>query len=186
MFVLGIDQGLAHMGYAYLEVEFKKTNRKHFVQVQDNIYVKIIESGCLVTGPSDDFPKRLFILMTRLENKILDFMPEVICCEHLFFSPPAKGSRNKSSSIMTTNMVTGIIAYICGKHRISFATYPPTTVKKKLCDDGRASKEDVINKIDEIFKVEAPNDKRDHICDAIAIGLAHSFHIQKASEESTN
>ena len=137
MIIMGIDQGLAHLGYSILEYVPKKTKRDGFVKVEDNVYVKVIESGCFLTAPNDlDFSRRLFKLMNKVETKILEYEPDFVCCEALFFSVPAKGSRNKSSSIMTTNMVTGVIAYICGKLNIKFNTYSPTCVKKRLCNSG--------------------------------------------------
>ena len=185
MLVFGIDQGLAHLGYSILEVEFKKKcTRKNFIKIYDGVYIKIIESGCLLSYPNKEFTERLFKLITKLENKILEYEPDFVCCERLFFSPPAKGSRNKSSSIMTTNMVTGNIAYICGKHKIPFDTYSPTKVKKNLCGNGKAQKEDVINKIKEMFKLDSNSDTTDHICDSIAIGLAHIFSIIDTTEEA--
>lgn len=178
MIVFGIDQGLAHMGYSIMEfIETKKTNRKNFVKIRDGLWVKIIESGCFVTNSGVDLPKRLFRLTTMLENKILEADPDIVCCERLFFSTPAKGSRNKSSAIMTTNMVTGNIVYICGKHKIKFDFFAPTNVKKLLCGSGKASKDEIIAKIDEIFALDAPSDKIDHIYDSVAIGISCILHM---------
>ena len=173
MLIFGIDQGLAHMGYSVMDViTTKKCNRKGYIKIHDTLWGKILECDCIITTNDTELPIRLFKLITKLENKILEYEPDMVCCETLFFSPPAKGSRNKSSAIMTTNMVTGNIAYICGKHRIPFATYSPTNVKKLLCGSGRAAKEDVMAEIEKMFSVEAPVGKKDHMCDSIAIGMS--------------
>lgn len=173
MLIFGIDQGLAHMGYSVMDViTAKKCNRKGYIKIHDTLWGKILECDCIITTSDTELSIRLFRLITKLENKILEYEPDMVCCETLFFSPPAKGSRNKSSAIMTTNMVTGNIAYICGKHRIPFATYSPTNVKKLLCGSGRAAKEDVMAEIEKMFSVEAPIGKKDHICDSIAIGMS--------------
>lgn len=173
MLIFGIDQGLAHMGYSVMDViAAKKCNRKGYIKIHDTLWGKILECDCIITTSDIELPVRLFKLITKLENKILEYEPDMVCCETLFFSPPAKGSRNKSSAIMTTNMVTGNIAYICGKHRIPFATYSPTNVKKLLCGSGRAAKEDVMSEIEKMFSIEAPVGKKDHMCDSIAIGMS--------------
>lgn len=173
MLIFGIDQGLAHMGYSVIDIiTAKKCNRKGYIKIHDTLWGKILECDCIITTNDIELPIRLFKLITKLENKILEYEPDMVCCETLFFSPPAKGSRNKSSAIMTTNMVTGNIAYICGKHRIPFATYSPTNVKKLLCGSGRAAKEDVMSEIEKMFSIEAPVGKKDHICDSVAIGMS--------------
>lgn len=173
MLIFGIDQGLAHMGYSVMDViAAKKCNRKGYIKIHDTLWGKILECDCIITTSDIELPVRLFKLITKLENKILEYEPDMVCCETLFFSPPAKGSRNKSSAIMTTNMVTGNIAYICGKHRIPFATYSPTNVKKLLCGSGRAAKEDVMSEIEKMFSIDAPVGKKDHMCDSIAIGMS--------------
>lgn len=173
MLIFGIDQGLAHMGYSVIDIiTAKKCNRKGYIKIHDTLWGKILECDCIITTSDIELPIRLFKLITKLENKILEYEPDMVCCETLFFSPPAKGSRNKSSAIMTTNMVTGNIAYICGKHRIPFATYSPTNVKKLLCGSGRAAKEDVMGEIEKMFSIEAPVGKKDHICDSVAIGMS--------------
>lgn len=173
MLIFGIDQGLAHMGYSVIDIiTAKKCNRKGYIKIHDTLWGKILECDCIITTSDIELPIRLFKLITKLENKILEYEPDMVCCETLFFSPPAKGSRNKSSAIMTTNMVTGNIAYICGKHRIPFATYSPTNVKKLLCGSGRAAKEDVMSEIEKMFSIDAPVGKKDHMCDSIAIGMS--------------
>lgn len=161
------------MGYSVIDIiTAKKCNRKGYIKIHDTLWGKILECDCIITTSDIELPIRLFKLITKLENKILEYEPDMVCCETLFFSPPAKGSRNKSSAIMTTNMVTGNIAYICGKHRIPFATYSPTNVKKLLCGSGRAAKEDVMSEIEKMFSIDAPVGKKDHMCDSIAIGMS--------------
>lgn len=184
MIVFGIDQGLAHLGYSVVDFKFiKKTSAEGYVKIYPMVWAKLIEYDAIFTTSDEEFPERLFRLTTKLENKILEYNPDMVCCERLFYSPPGKGSRNKSSAIMTTNMVTGTIAYICGKHRIKFNTYPPTRVKKNLCGSGTAQKEDVIKKILELFEINTTSTKKEHICDSVAIAMSFIFTLLANEDE---
>ena len=159
MIILGIDQGLAHLGYAVIDVTDKTIN--------------LLDYGCLLSHPGNDPAERIFELINNLEKIILLHNPINIAHERLFFSPPAKNSRKKSASILNTNMVTGAIWYIAGKHSIKVSEYSPQTVKKTLCGDGRAEKEKIITYIEGLFDIECTKTKKEHICDAIAIGMTH-------------
>ncbi len=114
MRILSIDQGIANFGYAVLE--------------KDDSGVKLVTYGCFVTKSQGDQQKRIYDLITNFENLVIEFKPDQIAHERLFFSPPGKNMRKKSASILNTNMITGAIWYIAGKHNIPVAQYSPQSV----------------------------------------------------------
>ncbi len=159
MIILSVDQGIAHFGFAVLDVSTDS--------------ISLIDYGCFVSPSKGNQQIRIYNLISKFEEIIDKYSPSYIAHERLFFSPPAKKSRKKSSSILNTNMVTGAIWYICGKHEIEAYEYPPQSVKKTLCGNGRAEKDEIITYIQSLFDIECPKTYKEHICDAIAIGMTH-------------
>lgn len=157
MIVLSIDQGIAHFGYAVLDVQ------------KDSI--SLVDYGCFISNSNGNQQVRVYKLISSFEALIEKHKPQYIIHERLFFSPPGQNSRKKSASILNTNMITGAIWYIAGKHEIEVFQYSPQTVKKELCGNGRADKELVISIIEKRFTIECLKTHKEHICDAVSIGL---------------
>lgn len=185
MIILGIDQGLANSGYSILEL---KENKKKYKEKTNLIkiskrYVELLDYNIIKTSSKDDVRMRLVSFVSLLEDIIDKYQPSVIVCERLFYSHPAKESENRSVSILSTDMVNGLIAYICGKRNIDYFTYTPTSVKKNLCGNGRAPKEDVIKVIDEKFSIISNKTNKNHICDSVAIALNHIYNLIENENE---
>jgi crossover junction endodeoxyribonuclease RuvC len=155
MRILGIDQGLASLGYCILEGD------------------EVITYGCITTTNKKNLQQRFYDIEQKLSKLIEEYSPDVICCEKLFYTSPGAGNRNKSASIMNTNMITGVIMYLAGKYNLDIDMFVPSQVKKTICDNGKATKEEVISKINELYTIESTKSKREHICDAISIALTY-------------
>lgn len=155
MRILGIDQGIAHLGYSIVE---------------DG---ELITYGCIVTTSKKNIQTRFFDIEQKLSEIIKTYNPEVICCEKLFYTAQKKGKRNKSASIVYTNMVTGVIITLAGKFNLLFEMFVPGQVKKSICDNGKATKDEVISKIKELYEIESPKANKEHICDSISIALTY-------------
>lgn len=158
MRILGIDQGIANMGYSILEDD------------------KLITYGCINTTSKDFLEQRFFIIFSKLKTIIEEYKPEVICCEKLFYTSPKDGNRNKSASIIYTNMITGVLAALAGEFDIELRMFVPSRVKKAVCDNGKAEKDDMITKIKSLYPVEVDKTKYEHVCDSIAI--AYTCYIE--------
>lgn len=162
---IGIDQGYANMGYCIVTFNLK-----------ENKY-EILESGTKTTNADLDMSKRLGFIYVFLKD-ILTKYPEVdlVGCERLFHNKPMGKSnffqqRNKSASIMKTNMVTGVIYLASGEFDLKVSDFPPTTIKKQLTGSGKANKEDVEKAVYEVANNQGIEIKTDHEADAIAIGI---------------
>lgn len=160
MIILGVDQGLANIGFAIVKDE--------------NGELSLLEHGCFTTKPKDELSVRLEKIyqkikhILRLFNEVHDVKIDGIAMEELFVGcNKNEGLYHRSTSIVTTSMVTGVITLLGQQEGISTYRYTPTTVKKNVCNDGRAKKEDVAESIYKMFKTT--HFKYDHECDATAI-----------------
>ena len=151
MYILGIDQGIANMGYSILNDD------------------KLITYGCINTNSNDSLEERFFSIYSQVKILIEEFKPEIICCEKLFYTSPKAGNRNKSASIIYTNMITGVLTVLAGEFKIELRQFVPSKVKKAICNDGKAQKDDVISKIKSMYNVDSTKTKYEHVCDSIAI-----------------
>lgn len=164
MRILGIDQGIANLGYSILEED------------------KLITYGCINTNSKDIIEDRFFIIYDRLKSIIENYHPSIICCEKLFYTSPQKGNRNKSASIIYTNMITGVLSVLAGQFNIELRMFVPSKVKKALCDNGKAQKDEIITKIKSLYEVETDKTKYEHVCDSIAI--AYTCYIENKENPS--
>lgn len=166
LIALGIDQGYANLGYSVIAFN-----------LEDNTY-SIKESGTITTCSTLDMNKRLLEIY-NLISEILDRHSniEIAGCERLFHNKPMGGKqnffqqRNKSASIMKTNMATGIIYLLCGQRDIIINDFPPTTVKKYLTGSGKSEKGEVEKAIQLLANKQGIDIKTDHESDSIAIGI---------------
>lgn len=150
--VLGIDQGLANCGYAFVNAENE-----------------IICSGTIKTDKSLSKGHRLELIEKELTKLIKKYKPEIVSCEKLFFNIPNSQGRSKSNAMMDVNMVSGIIQLIVAKEQITFIDFAPTTIKKLTTGNGRAKKDEVRKTVIEKTKYK-PN--TEHETDAIAIAMS--------------
>jgi len=152
--ILGIDPGLANIGWAVLGDE--KT---------------LIKCGCLITKVTDTNAKRLGKIYEELERIIKKFKIETIALETLFFAKNVK-------SAMKVAEVIGVIK-ICGeKNKLEVFGYTPLQIKMALVGYGRAEKEQVETMVRSILNLKegiSPS----HAADAVATALTHCFTNQE-------
>lgn len=166
---IGIDQGIANCGFSVIELT-------------ENNEPIVLKSGIIETPSSITLPERMTLLYSLLAELVTTYQPIIIGCERLFFNPPRKSAqgdgkkgRNKSASIITTNMATGIIHLIAGQKQVLLQDFVPGTVKKYVAGSGRANKEDVIAAVIHLLGRE---DVKEHEADATAIGITAVRHYR--------
>lgn len=173
MKILGIDQGIASMGYCLLYIDDKTGKRC------------VCEYGQLSTYPDENDPDlcyRLAYLGDTLLEMVEEMQPDRICCEKLFFSPP-RGERNKSASIVNTNIASGLIMYVCGKTETEFKEYSPLSVKNRITGNGTADKDLVREGVLKLYPEMKDEEQymTEHMIDAIAIATTSDI-ISKEEE----
>lgn len=127
--------------------------------------VKIIKKG---SSPNDNlqYARKIILRLIR------DFKPEVLVVEKAFFA------NNRNASLL--NVLVDEIRAIARRKQLKLVSYSPSTVKKFICGNGRASKKDVarvvISKYPEL-KVYLTQDRawkerfHQNMFDAVALGI---------------
>ena len=152
MIILGIDPGLATVGWGVVE------------SVRGN--VRPIAYGAITTPAHTDIESRLLMIQNDIETIIEKYKPDEMAIEELFFN---------------TNITTGIAVaeargvILCTAHKlgVKISEYTPLQVKQAVVGYGKAEKHQVIAMVTSILKLQKPP-KPDDTADAVAIAICHA------------
>ncbi len=152
MRILGIDPGLAIVGWAVLEA--------------DRGRVAPVAFGAITTPAHTDIEFRLWTIKKDLEEIIEKYSPEEMAIEELFFNT------NITTGIAVAE-ARGVILCTAYSKGLKISEYTPLQVKQAVVGYGRAEKHQVIAMVTSILKLKAPP-KPDDTADAVAIAICHS------------
>lgn len=154
MIILGIDPGLATLGFGVIEKDARGNCRA-------------MDCGVVTTPKDEGLPVRLAMLEEGL-CKILDkYKPDEIAMEELFFS------KNITTGIAVAH-ARGVALLTCVKRCGRLFEYTPMQIKQALTGYGRADKKQMQSVVTSILKLKAVP-KPDDAADALAIALCHAF-----------
>lgn len=154
MRVLGIDPGIARVGFGVVDV----------VKSSNPVFV---ECGLIATKPKVELAVRLQEIFEDLEVVIKKTKPDLLSCEKLYF-------QNNAKTAFDVGQARGVILLAAAKHKIDIVEFTPLQVKQAVTGYGKASKkqvEDMIVNILHLNFVPHPDD----VADAIAIALCGAF-----------
>jgi crossover junction endodeoxyribonuclease RuvC len=154
--VLGVDPGVATVGWAILE--------------ENKGEVDAVAYGHISTSPKKSEEERLFEISEDLEKIINKYHPKEAAVEKLFFFKNQK-------TVMEVSQARGAIVLTISQKDVSLASYTPLQVKQAITGYGRAEKKQVQVMIKNILKLKNIP-KPDDTADAIAIALCH-LHSRK-------
>ena len=153
MKILGIDPGMAIVGYALVEIEH-------------NDKIELLTSGSIQTDKKLDDSKRLLEIYNDLSLIVEKYKPDCASIEELFFFKNQK-------TIIPVAEARGIILTVLEKYKIPIFNYTPMEVKQVLTGYGRAEKKEVEQMVKIALNTqELP--RLDDTVDAIAIAICHS------------
>lgn len=154
MIILGIDPGLAEVGWGILEK-----------QNTPNSTFQILEYGCLSTSSKLPVAKRLQLIYDEVGRVIKKHQPDVVAIESLFFGVNAK-------TAMLVGQARGTIILACNIGNLQVFDYTPLQIKTAVTGYGRADKNQVQQMVKTLLKLkEVP--KPDHAADALACAYCH-------------
>ena len=152
MKILGIDPGMAIVGYGLIEVE------------KDNI--ELLASGSIQTDKNLSDSERLLEIYKDLSVIVDKYKPDCASVEKLFFFKNQK-------TVIPVAEARGVILTVLAMFNIPTFNYTPMEVKQVLTGYGRADKKDVEQMVKISLGVEKLP-KLDDTVDAIAIAICHS------------
>jgi len=152
MIILGIDPGLAIVGFGVLE---KNRNK-----------VDVIDYGVITTPKDDTLPIRLEKIYKGMCELIDHYKPDQVAVEELFFNT------NITTGIAVAE-ARGVILLACINKGCKLYEYTPLQIKQALTGNGRADKHQVQFMVKAILKLNAVP-KPDDAADGLAAALCHS------------
>ena len=153
MKVFAIDPGYERLGIAVLE----KIPRKKEV---------LLYSDCFKTSAKLPFPERLLAIGDEVARLMKKFSPDAFVLEKLFF-------KNNAKTAMHVAEVRGALMYLAGVHGIPLFEYTPLEIKMAIAGYGRGDKQQVIDMVRQLVKIEK-SIAHDDEYDAIAAALTYS------------
>lgn len=153
MRILGIDPGLAIVGYSILDID------------SENDSYELVSSGSIQTDKKKDDASRLAEISYDLEYIIKKYNPDVASIEKLFFFKNQK-------TIIPVAEARGVILMVLNKNSIPSFEYTPIEVKQTLTGYGRATKDEVAFSVSQTITGKIP--KLDDTVDSIAIAICHA------------
>ena len=152
MRILGIDPGLAIVGFGLIEAETGKT--------------QMLQYGAVTTPAGLPLAARLVQLERDMEELIAQLRPEAIAVEELFFS-------NNITTGIAVAHARGIILCTAAKSGVPLFEYTPMQVKQAVVGYGLAEKRQVMDMVRRLLKLKAVP-RPDDAADALALAICHA------------
>jgi crossover junction endodeoxyribonuclease RuvC len=152
MRIIGIDPGIAIVGFAVLDYE-----RTNFT---------VVDYGAITSPAHTPVPERIKMIYDDLSFVIEKYRPDQMAIEELFFNT------NVTTAIAVAQ-ARGVLMLAAANRNIPVFEYTPLQVKQAVVGYGRADKVQVQQMVKAILKLrEVP--KPDDTADAVAIAICHA------------
>lgn len=152
MIILGIDPGLAIVGWGVIEYK-----ASHF---------KVLGFGAIETPAGMPTEERLSMIFDGIRRLIETYRPDQMAVEELFFNT------NITTGIRVAE-ARGVILMSAHAMGVKISEYTPLQVKQAVVGYGRAEKKQVINMVTMLLGLPKPP-KPDDTADALAIAICHA------------
>lgn len=150
--ILGIDPGLATVGFSIVDVEKSR--------------MRLVTCGVISTPAHTSLSSRLDRIFEDMNDLISSFSPNVMSIEELFFNT------NITTGIAVAH-ARGVILLSAYRAGVQVFEYTPLQVKQAVVGYGRAEKNQVIDMVRRILALPAAP-KPDDAADAVALAICHA------------
>lgn len=152
MIILGIDPGVAIVGYGVIEYK--------------NGRMRPIDFGKVTSPAGMDLPKRLKMVYDGITQLIEMHHPDVVAVEELFFN-------TNVTTAIAVGHARGVILLAAANSNTKIYEYTPLQIKQAVVGYGRADKNQVQQMVKMFLKLsEVP--KPDDTADALAVAICHA------------
>lgn len=157
MTILGIDPGIARMGWGVIS--------------SDNNIMTAVAYGCFTTEKETPEEIRLAQIFESMTVMIQKYKPDVVSVEKLFFASNAK-------TAFMVGQARGAILLACGRNKIPVRSFTPLEVKMALTSYGRADKGQVQRMVQStlgLSTIPQPDDTADALAIAITCSVMKEY-----------
>lgn len=159
MKIVGIDPGIGRVGWGIIEESKGK--------------LTCIKFDCFETQSNTKIEERLLKINKFLSQLFLDYSPDAVAVEELFFAANAR-------TALTVGQARGAILLTASLAGVPVFSYTPLQVKQSITGYGRAEKKQIQKMIQALLKLPSPP-KQDDAADALAIAITHAFSYKLGS-----
>ena len=155
MVILGIDPGVAIVGYGVVECHSGN--------------FRCLEYGCITTEAHQLLEHRLSEIYTGMRELIVRHRPDCMSIEELFFNKNA-------TTAVDVAQARGVILLAADQEHLPIYEYTPLQVKSAIVGYGRAEMQQVMYMVRQYLHMkETP--RPDDAADAIAIAICHGNSV---------
>ena len=154
MIVIGIDPGIATVGYGIIEMSGAHPQVHH------------LDHGALVTSKSMRQQERLLRIYDEISALIAEHDPYCVAMEKLYFS------KNVTSALQVAE-ARGVILLATADRGVPVEEYTPQQVKMAVTGWGRANKRQIqwaVRRLLDLDRIPQPDDA----ADALAVAICHA------------
>jgi len=150
--ILGIDPGLARVGFGLIETSSEQ--------------IKMLDCGIIKTSKSESEGERMVEIAKDLSVLIEKWKPNLAAVEKFFFY--------KSSTTISVVQARGVLIMTLARFKIPTVEFPPMQIKLAVAGSGHAKKDEVLEAVMRELDLEIPP-RPDDAADALAIALTGFF-----------
>jgi len=150
--ILGIDPGLARVGFGLIETSSEQ--------------VKMLDCGIIKTSKSESEGERMVEIAKDLSVLIEKWKPNLAAVEKFFFY--------KSSTTISVVQARGVLIMTLARFKIPTVEFPPMQIKLAVAGSGHAKKDEVLEAVMRELNLTTPP-RPDDAADALAIALTGLF-----------
>jgi len=150
--ILGIDPGLARVGYGLIEINYDQKT--------------MLDCGIIRTDSNRKEGDRMVEIAKDLRQLIRQWEPNLAVVEKFFFY--------RSSTTISVVQARGVLIMTLARFKIPVLEFPPMQIKLAVAGSGHASKDDVLIAVMRELNLQNPP-RPDDAADALAIALTGWF-----------
>lgn len=152
MRILGIDPGLARVGYGVIEVQGRQQ--------------RLLDCGIIRTDAGRSEGDRMVEIARDLRQLIRAWRPELAAVEKFFFY--------RSSTTIAVVQARGVVMMTLARFAVPVVEFPPMQIKLALAGSGHARKDEVLEAVMRELDLREPP-RPDDAADALAVALTGWF-----------
>ena len=155
MRILGLDPGLARVGYGVLEVDEQRRNQP-----------EMVDCGIISTDAGRSEGDRMVEIARDLRQLLRVHRPQLAAVEKFFFY--------RSSNTINVVQARGVVMMTLARFKVPVVEFPPMQIKLAVAGFGHAEKDEVLEAVMRELDLDKPP-RPDDAADALAVALTGWF-----------